>query len=200
MLNSSAQIRDLGRVLPWAASPSKERTGSGQFADIISPDALGRMSQSQRRAIGAAIVRMCEDRENLLTAMLSKMCEELKEASTRAPNTLIDDLADPSGDATDSCEAAEAYFRAEREELAGVRHALSVSAGAASPELYAAMDRLDDAFRLAVACLQEARWLVLMANGGRGTPASNRTFASGSELLAAIEKETEDPNSDIGLA
>ena len=202
MLNSSAQIRDFGRLLPWAASPSMERTGPDRFSDIVTAEALRRMPQSRRRAVGAAIVRMCKDRENLLTAMVHKMARELRQHSTSDADTLVDDLADPDGEATESCEAAEAHFRAARDDLAGIRRALSASAepGTDGVEIFAALNRLDDAFRLAVACMQEARWLVLMANGARGAPASKRTFGSGAELIAAIENEAEDSDSPIGTS
>lgn len=201
MLNSSAQIRDFGRLLPWVASPSPHDE-RGRFADIVTPDTLRRMPPSRRSAVGAALARMCNERAGLLAAMLGKMTAELGEYSTRDPRSLVDDLADPQAEVTESCEATEAYFRAERNDLAGVRRALSSSPDPKidDPEVFAALDRLDDAFRLAVGCMQEARWLVLMANGGRGAPASKRTFASGPQLLAAIEAETQDTGSHTGAA
>ena len=190
------------------------------------------MSVSRRSAVGAALVRMCDERATLLVAMLRKMTAELAglrpiqdppsfdgqktlsnctdeprsrklgEFATRDPRSLVDDLADPHGEVTESCEATEAYFRAERNDLAEVCRALSSSpdSNTDDPEVFAALDRLDDAFRLAVDCMQEARWLVLMANGGRDAPASNRTFASGPELLATIEAETEATGSHTGTA
>ena len=161
------------------------------------------MPSSQRAAIGAQLVEMCHERENTLTAMLRKMTAELRDFSSRDASTLVDDLADPHCEATDSCETAEAYFRAERDDLAGTRRAFSASAepdATGDAELFAALDRLDTAFRLAVACMQEARWLVLMANGGRGAPASDRTFSSGTELLAAIDDEIPEPGSQVGEA
>ena len=200
MLNSSAQIRDFGRLLPWAASASMQRTGPDRFSDVVTSEALRRMSQSQRSEIVVAIVRMCKDREDLLAAMVRKMTRELKQHLTRHEDTLVEDLADPDGEATESCEATEAYFRAARDDLAGIRRAILASAEPSTdgPEVFAALDRLDETSRLAIACMQEARWLVLMANGGRG--ASNRTFGSGAELIAAIENEAEDPDSHNGAS
>ena len=202
MLNSSVQIRDFGRLLPWVASPSRRADERPRFTDVLTPEALRRMPSSRRAAVSAVLVEMCHERENLLTAMLRKMTAELREFSNRDASTLVDDLADPHCEATDSCETAEAYFRAQRDDLAGTRRAFSASADpdTAGAELFAALDRLDSAFRLAVACMQEARWLVLMANGGRGAPASNRTFSSGSELLAAIDDEVPDPGAQVGAA
>jgi hypothetical protein len=179
-----------------------KRTGPDRFADVLTVDALRQMTQSRRDAVGTAIVRMCKDRENVLAAMVRKMSNELKRHSTRDTGALVEDLADPDGEATESCEAAEAHFRAARDDLAGIRRALLASAepGTDGPGVFAALDRLDDAFRGAIACMQEARWLVLMANGGRGAPASNRTFESGAQLLAVIENEAEDTDSHIGAS
>ena len=190
MLTSGTQIRDFGRVLPWAASPPPERQPQ-KITDVLSPDALAAMPPPQRTAVIASLVQLCKDREPALQAMLRKMAADLEERRNTDVGRLLEDLADPDGEATQSCENAETYFRHQQDELAALRNALSGSGG---PDLhgnrvFAAIRDLHTLFGLAIACLQEARWLVLMAEGGRGAPSSRRTFGSGPELLAAIQAE-----------
>lgn len=184
---TGAQIRDLGRVLPWMASPPRDQ--SEDFAAILTPDALVSMAASKRTAVIEELVRSCEHRQAGLAAMLERMTAELKQLRGMDVESAIDALADPDGEATDSCESTEAYFRAEQRDLAALRKHLLSSGGLDTydPKVFVAIDDLHTVFGLAIACMQQARWLILMAEGGRDAPSSNRTFASGAALIAAIE-------------
>lgn len=186
---TGAQIRDLGRVLPWMASPPPDQ--SQDFAAILTPDALTGMSAGTRTAVIRELVRSCEHRQAGLAAALDKMTAELKQAQSMDVDDLIEAFADPDGEATDSCEQAEAYFRAEREGLQALRDNLLSSGGLLvyDPKVFVAIDDLYTTFGLAASCMQQSHWLILMAEGGRDAPSSNRTFASGAALIAAIEAD-----------
>lgn len=119
------------------------------------------------------------------------MAAELDHIRGMDIENLMNALADPHGEATDSCEKAEAYFREEQEDLYALRNTLLTSGGLEvyGPMVFVAVDALHTAFGLAISCMQQSRWLILMAEGGRDAPSSNRTFASGAALIAAIEAE-----------
>lgn len=184
---TGAQIRDLGRGLPWMAAPPRDQ--SEDFAAILTPEALASMPASKKAVVIEALVRSCEHRQAGLVAALDKMMAELKQVRGMDVEEVIDAFADPDGEATDSCEKAEAYFRAERENLQALWDSLLSSGGLLvyDPRVFVAIDALYTVFGLAVSCMQEGRWLVLMAEGGRDAPSSTRTFASGAALIAAIE-------------
>ena len=184
---TGAQIRDLGRVLPWMASPPRDQPED--FDAILTPEALASMSAGKRTAVIEELVRSCEHRQAGLVAALDKMTAELKQVRSMDVEDIIGAFADPDGEATDSCEKAEAYFRAEREDLQALRDNLLSSGGLLvfDPKVFVAIDALYTVFGLAVSCMQEGRWLILMAEGGRDAPSGSRTFASGAALIAAIE-------------
>lgn len=184
---TGAQIRDLGRVLPWMASPPSEQPED--FAAVLTPEALSAMSAAKRTAVIEALVTSCEHRQVGVAAALDKMTAELKQIRGMDVDEVIDGFADPDGEATDSCENAEAYFHAERENLQVLRDNLLSSGGLLvyDPRVFVAIDDLRTVFALAISCMQQARWLILMAEGGRDAPSSNRTFVSGAALIAAIE-------------
>ena len=147
------------------------------------------MSGEQRKDLIKALVWSCEQRLAGVAAALQKMTTELKLARNLKAEDLLVAFADPDGEVTDSCEKAEAHFRSERERLQALRDNLLASGGLAlyDPRVFVAIDALYAAFGSVVSCMQESRWLILMAEGGRDAPSSDRTFASGAALVAAIE-------------
>ena len=174
------------------ASPSSDQQHLG-LPRRLTADALLDLPPARRKATVAALLHLWRDRESVLTAVLGKMARELRHMSTKESSALVDDIADPDGEATAACEGAETYFRTQEQELANIRRSLMASGGPDSHggEVFAALDDLQKAFHLAVSCMQEARWLILMVEGGRDSPSSPRTFKSGTELLAAIQAEGE---------
>lgn len=190
---TGARIRDLGRVLPWMASPPPGQPE--RLTDVLTREALAHMTATRRNAAVEALINACEHRRAGLAATIEKMAAEFRRIRDMDVENLMNALADPHGEATDSCESAEAYFREQREDLWALRNTLLSSGGLEvyGPRVFLAIDALHTTFGLAISCMQEGRWLVLMAEGGRDAPSSSRTFTSGAALIAAIEAEDAGP-------
>ena len=145
---TGAHIRDLGRVLPWMAAPPPDQ--SEDYVAILTSEALAGMSAGERTAVIEDLVRSCERRRAGVVAALDKMTAELEQARSMAVDDVMDAFADPDGEATDACEKAEAYFRAEREKLQGLRDNLLSSGGLLvyDPRIFVAIDDLYNRFRV----------------------------------------------------
>ena len=176
MLNAE-MIRDVGRALPWlVAEPQSEPIPTGvslsertEFLDVHAEDLRSRHD---------TLYPVIDRAGHKLTAAF----EELDPAS----------IVDPEGEGAEALEKAEAYFHAQRDDLARLRSAL-IDAGAPPDHgVFDALDRLDGLYAWIVAAMQEVRWTVLVADGRRASP-SERRFTSGASLVAALDEEPRVP-------
>ena len=149
MLNAE-MIRDVGRALPWlVAEPQSEPIPTGvslsertEFLDVHAEDLRSRHD---------TLYPVIDRAGHKLTAAF----EELDPAS----------IVDPEGEGAEALEKAEAYFHAQRDDLARLRSAL-IDAGAppdhgvwvGSDDLIAAMRTFDTAENRGYLLVSEAEW------------------------------------------
>ena len=165
-------IRDVSRALPWlAADPAPEPVPAGvslaERADILDAHAEG--------------LRL---RHDALYPVIDRGARTLAAAFKEADPASI---LDPEGAGVEALEKAEAYFHAQREELSRMRDALADAGAPSGHDVFEALDRLDGLYTTLVATMQEVRWAVLVADGGK-VPPGVRSFTSGAALVAALDE------------
>ena len=168
---TSETIRDVGRALPWLADePRPEPIPIGvsleKRADLLDAQATG--------------LRL---RYDSLHPVIDRVGHKLA-AAFKALSPA--EIADTEGEGTEALEKAEAYFHAQRDDLARMRNALVDAGAPPDHDVFKALDRLDGLYAWIVATMQEIRWTVLIADGVR-TPPSGRTFTSGAALVTALD-------------
>ena len=151
-------LRDVGRTLPWLAS-TPPRANKPETMEAYADE--------------------LHERYATLYPAVHRLMAEF--ASAR-----FDEIRDPNGDAAVALEAAETYFKTEREELGRLHATLADGAVRRDDQVFDELSRLQDLFRWLVAYLQDIRWNLLIAEGVRA-PTTGRTFKSGRELVVALE-------------
>ena len=169
---SAEMIRDVARALPrLVAEPQSEPIPTG-------------VSLSERTELLDAHAEGLRSRYDTLFPVIDGAGHMM---ATAVRELDPDEITDPEGEGTEALEKAEAYFHAQRDELDRLRHALTDASAPPDHGVFEALDRLDGLYAWIVAAMQEVRWAVLVADGGRA-PASERTFTSGASLVATIDE------------
>ena len=170
---SAEMIRDVGRALPWLVEePQTEPIPAG-------------VSLRERKELLDAHAEGLRLRHDTLYPVIDragrKLAAAFKELDPAEP------ITDPEGEGAEALEKAEAYFHAQRDDLARLRSALIDASAPTDHAVFEALDRLDGLYAWIVAGMQEVRWTVLVADGVR-TPPGERTFTSGASLVAALDE------------
>ena len=169
---SAEMIRDVGRALPWlVAEPQSEPIPTGVSL-------RGRMDLLDAHAEGLRL------RHDTLYPVIDRAGHKLAAAFEELDP---DEITDPEGEGAEALEKAEAYFHAQRDDLARLRSALIDASAPPDHGVFEALDRLDELYVWIVATMQEVRWTVLVVDGVRTLP-SERTFTSGASLVAALDE------------
>ena len=169
---SAEMIRDVGRALPWlVAEPQSEPIPTGVSL-------RGRMDLLDAHAEGLRL------RHDVLYPVIDRAGHKIAAALKELDPA---EITDPDGEGAEALEKAEAYFHAQRDDLARLRSALIDAGAPPDHDVFEALDRLDGLYAWIVAAMQEVRWTVLVADGRRA-PASERTFTSGASLVAALDE------------
>ena len=177
---SGEVIRDVGRVLPWLASVPGQPSHS-----FFTRDSLARTPAKRSREIVEVFAEGLRHRYDTVYAALDRAADKLA-AEIRAMDP--EKITDPEGEAVESLEAAESYFRAQREELRDVRSALIGTGGSTTygKSVFTELDRLCALFGSVIECMQEVRWALLIADDVRA-PTTGREFTRGAELVEALD-------------
>ena len=139
--------------------------------------------------------RLREWHDAVYEAAITPMRALAEEVKVRldAENTddALDEPFDPDGIGAASLEAAEDHFRTQLSQLRPMRNGI-----ARYPEVVGEFDRLLELYASVIANMQELRWSVLIADG-IPTPSdiSDRRFANGADLIAALEEDDDKPSS-----
>ena len=169
---SAEMIRDVGRALPWlVAEPQSEPIPTG-------------VSLSERTELLDAHAEGLRLRHDALYPVIDRAGHKLVAAFEELDPASI---VDPEGEGAEALEKAEAYFHAQRDDLARLRSALIDAGAPPDHDVFDTLDRLDGLYAWIAAAMQEVRWTVLVADGVR-TPPSEHTFTSGASLVSALDE------------
>ncbi|MXY58075.1 MAG: hypothetical protein F4029_01640 [Gammaproteobacteria bacterium] len=103
----------------------------------------------------------------------------------------LEEPFDPDGVGAASLEAAEDHFRTQLSKLRPMRNDI-----AHYPQVVAEFDRLLELYASVISNMQDLRWSVLIADGiPSPSDMSERRFANGAELIAALEEDADKPSS-----
>ena len=165
-------IRDVGRALPWlVAEPRSEPIPTG-------------VSLREQTELPDAHAEGLRSRYDILYPVINRGGHRLAAAFKELDSASI---VDPEGEGVEALEQAEAYFPAQLGDLSDFREAL-VHAGARPDHgVFEALHRLNGLYAWIIATMQEARWPVLISDGGRAPP-SDRWFTSGASMVAALDE------------
>ena len=168
---TSETIRDVGRALPWLASePPPESIPAG-------------VSLEKRTELLDAHAEGLRHRYDILHPVIERAGHKL---AATFEDLSPAEIVDPEGEGAEALERAEEYFRAQCDDLARLRSALTAAGAPSHHDVFEAIDCLDGLYAWIVATMQELRWTVLIAEGVRTAP-SERTYTSGSALVAALD-------------
>ena len=167
-------LRDVGRTLPWLASAPPGANEPETKAAAVTAGPVER-----RGELVEAYAAELHDRYATLYPAVHRLVAEFESARS-------DEIRDPDGDAAVALEAAETYFKRECDELAQLQATWADGAIRPDHRVFDELNRLEDLFGWLVACLQDIRWKLLIAEGVRA-PTTGRTFKSGQELVAALD-------------
>lgn len=118
------------------------------------------------------------------------LAQEVK-AKLDAESDTLDEPFDPDGIGAASLEAAEVHFRTQLCKLRPMRNDI-----AHYPQVVAEFDRLLELYASVISNMQDLRWSVLIADGiPSPSDMSERRFANGAELIAALEEDDDKPSS-----
>ena len=179
----SEVIRNVGGALPWLARMPKqpELPNPGWFT----PGNLTAVSSHEARQAVEGLARSLRKRHDAVSTVASPMMDKLQaEVESTKPGTIMD----PEGTGVQALEESEQYFRAECEELSGIKEALErseigVTHGA---DVFKELERVNRLFAAIVSWSQRIRWR-LVVNDGTLAPTTGRTFTSGADLISSLD-------------